>query len=65
MPLDINCDVCGELVTEPGALIFTPPEMGRRNRVEKYHVCVRCFDHHLYELIARAARHYSALDNDE
>ena len=36
----IACDVCAEVLTEPGALVFGPPDS--EGRTQKKHVCVRC-----------------------
>ncbi len=41
MSLDIHCDRCGDPLTQPGALIFSPPQ---RRTVEKYHLCVGCYE---------------------
>ena len=38
--LRINCDRCGEPITEQGALLFSPPENGM---CKKEHICKRCF----------------------
>jgi len=37
--LIIYCDVCGHLITTPGALLFSPPE---GNMVMKTHICIDC-----------------------
>lgn len=39
--LQIECNVCHEELTEPGALIFGPPD--RNDMVKKYHICVKCW----------------------
>lgn len=39
--LIINCDCCGEVLTKPGALLFSPP---MEKFVWKYHFCVSCYD---------------------
>jgi hypothetical protein len=31
------CDLCGETLEEPGALVFSPPD--EHGAVSKYHVC--------------------------
>jgi len=45
MPVDmmppIWCDLCGDELTEPGALIFSPPN--ERHRVGKFHICTDCW----------------------
>jgi hypothetical protein len=42
--LGLKCDRCGGSLTEPGALVFSPP-MSERWLVEKYHVCADCWPH--------------------
>lgn len=38
--MKITCDKCGCELTEPGGLIFSPPD----NRLsEKYHLCTGCW----------------------
>ena len=40
-PMVVRCNWCLAILTEPGALVFTPPdEVGRCNKV---HVCVGCY----------------------
>ena len=39
--LQVHCDSCGEILTDFGALLFSPPVA---RDVKKYHICVRCFD---------------------
>jgi len=42
--LVVKCDSCGQLMDQPGALLFTPP-IGKDSRdVEKYHICVKCYE---------------------
>ena len=40
MSLHIHCDFCGELLSEPGSLLFDPPDEGGKSR--KRHICVGC-----------------------
>ena len=40
--LELKCDKCGRELTEPGALVFSPPK-GEMWIVEKYHVCADCW----------------------
>jgi hypothetical protein len=40
--LSVACDRCGNLLTEPGALVFSPPQADCQ-QVEKYHLCVSCW----------------------
>lgn len=37
----LHCDVCGRILTEPGALLFSPPANGT---CSKWHICVTCFE---------------------
>ena len=40
-PMVVRCNWCLAILTEPGALVFTPPdEVGRCNKI---HVCVGCY----------------------
>lgn len=49
--LSIKCNVCGNVITEPAAVLFSPPLEHNINRlnltgtllVKKYHVCQNCF----------------------
>lgn len=45
--LKINCDYCDKELTEPGALIFSPPD--EDGRVWKFHKCVDCWVFYLEE----------------
>lgn len=36
----INCEACHKLITEPGALIFSPPQRGMCG---KHHLCRKCY----------------------
>lgn len=36
-----TCDFCKLELTEPGGLLFSPPN--GRDQVWKYHVCVTCY----------------------
>lgn len=40
--LDVSCDYCGKPLTEPGALMFSPPDP-RTRQCLKLHVCVLCW----------------------
>ena len=42
----IRCELCQMELSEPGALIFSPPENGMdgAGRVRKYHVCLKCWE---------------------
>ena len=37
-----ECDLCLEELKEPGALLFSPPDVD--SRVLKRHVCVKCYE---------------------
>jgi hypothetical protein len=39
--LQINCDKCGKPITEPGALLFSPPNNGV---CLKTHICKECYE---------------------
>ena len=40
--LDVSCDYCGKPLTEPGALMFSPPDP-RTRQCMKIHVCAPCW----------------------
>jgi len=43
--LKFKCYGCKKSITEPGALLFSPPsEMIGNNWVEKFHICIKCYD---------------------
>lgn len=48
--MNINCDICGEELKEPGALLFTPPK-GLENKCVKVHICLKCWRKPLFEKI--------------
>jgi hypothetical protein len=37
-----SCDGCGDPLTEPGALVFSPPNLS--GQCWKKHLCTRCYD---------------------
>lgn len=39
--LEIPCDKCGEVLSEPGALLFSPPDAS--SQCTKIHLCVWCW----------------------
>lgn len=39
MALDIDCSFCNKELTEPGGLLFDPPE---GDKVRKRHICCKC-----------------------
>lgn len=41
-PFRVNCSWCGDALTEPGALLFSPPDSC--GKVRKAHVCVGCWE---------------------
>lgn len=45
MALIINCDRCDRELTEKGAILLSPPkEIDGSEAVQKYHICVRCWE---------------------
>lgn len=56
MSLHIDCEGCGNELSAPGALLFSPPKHDSidtyRNSVEKRHLCQRC-----YGAVARFIEH--------
>lgn len=40
--LNITCDICGERIIEPGALIFGIPD--KNNMCLKNNICVKCYN---------------------
>ena len=48
-PFKIYCDVCGDLLIKPGALLFSPPFKHKAPyEVDKLHICSKCYGH-IYE----------------
>jgi hypothetical protein len=47
--LKLACDRCGAALSEPGALLFSPPT-SEAWIVEKYHICAQCWPEVLAEL---------------
>ena len=46
--LEIDCDKCGNRITRPGALLFSPPvDSGCR----KYHLCTECYDRYIIPIL--------------
>lgn len=49
MGLTVECDACGGELTEPGALIFSPPQTVRGRDMtfpmmtQKFHICPGCW----------------------
>ena len=39
----IKCNTCDNVLDTPGALVFSPPLRNNPLNVEKYHVCVKCW----------------------
>lgn len=39
--LKFNCDKCHKEITEPAALVFSPPT---GKMVIKYHICISCWN---------------------
>ena len=46
MAIEPVCACCGKTLTEPGALVFSPPagQGVAVNKVTKYHLCRECFE---------------------
>ena len=42
MSIEVKCFTCGEGLTEPGALVFSPPHEG--GQVFKFHICTGCYE---------------------
>lgn len=40
--LHIECDMCGNALTKPGGLLFSPP-FGELQVCEKFHLCKQCY----------------------
>ena len=46
------CGICGKELKDFGAIVISPPEHGNNdNRVDKYHVCIQCYDFHIYSIL--------------
>lgn len=39
-----KCDKCGNELQTYGGLVFSPPDDSTPNQVNKYHLCVECWD---------------------
>ncbi len=52
-PLAHMCGFCGHVLTDAGALIFSPPEY---SRTYKFHVCVSCYDSIILPLLKGDAK---------
>lgn len=48
--LEIDCYMCGERITEPGALVFSPPD---GMETTKYHICKDCWPSVMYMMDKR------------
>jgi len=48
--LNLKCDICGKLITESGALLFSPP-IDEKFRVEKFHICKFCYKNKLQRIL--------------
>jgi len=51
---NVTCDICGESLNRPGALVFSPPDS--HGNTMKRHVCVGCWQTHssVAEIISEA-----------
>jgi hypothetical protein len=57
--LEIKCDLCKELLTKPGALLFSPPN--QRGYVKKFHLCQGCYSGFILPLEPlKAPRNYKS-----
>lgn len=58
-----RCTKCGETLDDPGALVFSPPdpdsvaEGSREVSVEKFHICVFCWNDLLGWLLGEKRLH--------
>lgn len=41
--MKIDCDRCGDEMTQPGAIVLGPPDLFPARTVEKLHVCRSCW----------------------
>ena len=41
--LIIKCSICKTKITDPGALLFTPPDY--EDMCKKTHLCLKCYSH--------------------
>jgi hypothetical protein len=41
--LKFNCEFCKKELTEPGGLIFSPPDENDNGKTFKSHICVACY----------------------
>jgi len=45
MPIPAQCDRCHKEMMEKGAIILSPPkDEGGTDIVQKYHLCVKCYE---------------------
>lgn len=42
MAINPMCDMCGQELTEFGAILFSPPDA--QSSVKKYHICKHCYN---------------------
>lgn len=51
--LNFKCDICSKNITNPGALVFSPPKVDAKQNmmVVKYHLCVDCYETQLLRLL--------------
>lgn len=62
MPISPACDICGRELNEPGALVFSPPDV--KGKVNKCHVCVGCYNGKSLEEIVDGLREDNPNDPD-
>lgn len=57
MSLKLNCDICGDKIDEPGALIFSPPKNNSMPmEVDKIHVCINCWQNKINKIINETSK---------
>ena len=44
MAIELDCIYCDKELQEPGAVLLSPPAFLDQLHVEKYHLCVLCWD---------------------
>jgi hypothetical protein len=54
----VGCDICDGELTNPGALVFSPPggdNQAKNNvlHVRKYHICISCWNNKVKNLFEK------------
>ena len=63
MPKTLKSDLfvrCGQTITEPGALLFSPPD--NHNRTYKHHICSKCYREIIEQFIFYKERGNTKID---